>query len=152
MPMDSFPLTPVMQAIAAENNLSETGFLVPAGGAIALRWFTTHGRGTLLRPRYLGQCRSGQERLEPGRNKVVFHSASGPLTVQPGGYGLRHGLPCPPVEPVATPPVLAEALGVVPIEVFVNSFNYMVFAGNTQAIAASFTPDMAALARMDRSG
>ena len=29
-----------MQAIAAENNLSETAFLVPQGDDYALRWFT----------------------------------------------------------------------------------------------------------------
>jgi PhzF family phenazine biosynthesis protein len=37
----------VMQAIAAENNLSETAFFVPRGADFELRWFTsfTQSRG-----------------------------------------------------------------------------------------------------------
>jgi predicted PhzF superfamily epimerase YddE/YHI9 len=54
-------------------------------------------------------------------------------------------------EPVATPPTLIGALGVTPIEVFINTFNYMALLENAQVLRG-ITPDMAALARMDRSG
>ena len=37
MPMDGFPAGEVMQAIAAENNLAETAFLVPEGADYRLR-------------------------------------------------------------------------------------------------------------------
>ena len=40
MPMDTFLADATLQAIAAENNLSETAFLVPDGGDYRLRWFT----------------------------------------------------------------------------------------------------------------
>ncbi len=40
MPMDRFPDDAVMQAIAAENNLAETAFLVREGDDYRLRWFT----------------------------------------------------------------------------------------------------------------
>ena len=41
VPLDSFPPDAVMQAVAAENNLAETAYLVPAGSARwELRWFT----------------------------------------------------------------------------------------------------------------
>ncbi len=43
VPLDAFPADAVMQAIAAENNLAETAFIVPldAGeGSYRLRWFT----------------------------------------------------------------------------------------------------------------
>ena len=40
MPMDRFLDDAVLQAIAAENNLSETAFLIPDGGDYRLRWFT----------------------------------------------------------------------------------------------------------------
>jgi PhzF family phenazine biosynthesis protein len=40
MPMDTFLEDDVLQAIAAENNLAETAFLVPEGGDYRLRWFT----------------------------------------------------------------------------------------------------------------
>ena len=40
MPMANFPADAVMQAVAAENNLAETAFLVRDGGDYRLRWFT----------------------------------------------------------------------------------------------------------------
>jgi PhzF family phenazine biosynthesis protein len=40
MPMETFLADAVLQAIAAENNLSETAFLVPQEGDYRLRWFT----------------------------------------------------------------------------------------------------------------
>jgi len=140
-----------MQAIAAENNLSETLFWFPQEATIACA-------GSHPRSRYRFAA------TLPWPSAAVGHGASGAWPQQgglpfgerapdgqPGGYGLRHGLPCPPSEPVATPPVTAEALGVGSNRVFVNSFNYMVLLENTQVLR-ELTPDMAALARMDRSG
>jgi len=40
MPMSAFPDDAVMQALAAENNLAETAFLVRESGDYRLRWFT----------------------------------------------------------------------------------------------------------------
>ena len=58
MPMGAFLADATLQAIAAENNLSETAFLVPDGGDYRLRWFYARYRGPTLRPRNLGQrCR-----------------------------------------------------------------------------------------------
>jgi predicted PhzF superfamily epimerase YddE/YHI9 len=59
--------------------------------------------------------------------------------------------PARPSEPVSTPRGLAEALSVVPIEVFANAFNYMALLESAQVLR-ELAPDMAALARMDRSG
>ena len=39
-PLEAWLPEAVMQAIAAENNLSETAFLVPNGKGYAIRWFT----------------------------------------------------------------------------------------------------------------
>ena len=38
--LDSWPDDELLQSIGAENNLSETAFLVPAGADYELRWFT----------------------------------------------------------------------------------------------------------------
>jgi PhzF family phenazine biosynthesis protein len=38
--LESWLDDPLMQAIAEENNLSETAFFVPTGERFALRWFT----------------------------------------------------------------------------------------------------------------
>src|SRR5258708_4222094 len=151
MPMQSFPPDAVLQAIAAENNLSETAFLVPEGGDYRLRWFTPAIEVPLCGHATLASAAVVMERLEPGRGRVLFYSASGPLTVNRTDSGYVMDFPVRLSEPVSTPPGLVEALGVVPIEVFVNAFNYMALLESAQLLRA-LAPDMAALARIDRPG
>src|SRR5206468_12888038 len=81
MLMDSFPEDAVLQAIAAENNLSETAFLVAENGDYYLRWFTPTTEVPLCGHATLASAAVVMERLEPKRERVIFLSASGPLTV-----------------------------------------------------------------------
>ena len=151
MPMDVYLEDAVLQAIAAENNLAETAFLVPERGDYRLRWFTPTTEVPLCGHATLASAVVVMERLEPGRKTVVFHSASGPLTVKRTATGYVMDFPVRLSEPVATPAGLAEALDAVPIEVFVNEFNYMAVLESPQALR-DLAPDMTALVRMDRPG
>jgi predicted PhzF superfamily epimerase YddE/YHI9 len=54
-------------------------------------------------------------------------------------------------DPVDPPPKLTEALGVAPVDVFANSFNYMVLLENSRVVR-TLAPDIAAIKAMDRSG
>ena len=151
MPMDHFLDDATLQAIAAENNLAETAFLVPEGGDYRLRWFTPTTEVPLCGHATLASAAVVMERLEPGRSRVVFHSASGPLTVTRVASGYVMDFPARLSEPVASPPGLAEALGVVPVEVFADPFNYMALLQRAELVR-ELNPDIAALARLDRSG
>jgi PhzF family phenazine biosynthesis protein len=151
MPMNSFLGDATLQAIAAENNLAETAFLVPEGGDYRLRWFTPATEVPLCGHATLASAAVVMERLEPGRRSVVFHSASGPLTVHRAGAGYVMDFPARPSEQITPPPGLAEALGVVPMEVFGNTFNYLAVLESAQVLR-EINPDMAAIARLDRSG
>jgi PhzF family phenazine biosynthesis protein len=151
MPMDRFPDDAVMQAIAAENNLAETAFLVAEGGEYRLRWFTPLTEVPLCGHATLASAAVVMERLEPARGRVVFHTASGPLTVKRVGAGYVMDFPARPSEPTQAPRGLVEALGVEPVEVFVNAFNYMVLMESAQ-ILRGVAPDMETLARLDRPG
>jgi PhzF family phenazine biosynthesis protein len=151
VPMDAFPADSVMQAIAAENNLAETAFLVPEGGDYRLRWFTPMVEVPLCGHATLASAAVVMERLEPGRTSVVFNSASGPLTVTRTNTGYVLNFPSRSSQPVEAPPGLTGALGAAPIEVLVNSFNYMCLLENANTVR-ELAPDMAALARMDRPG
>jgi PhzF family phenazine biosynthesis protein len=151
MPMDRFLADAVMQAIAAENNLAETAFLVPEGGDYRLRWFTPKVEVPLCGHATLASAAVVMERLEPGRNSVIFHSASGPLTVRRADAGYVMDFPARPSELIPVPPALAEALGIVPSEVFVNAFNYMAVLESAHVLR-EIAPDMAVLAGMDRPG
>jgi PhzF family phenazine biosynthesis protein len=151
MPMQSFLPDAVLQAIAAENNLAETAFLVAEGGDYRLRWFTPAVEVPLCGHATLASAAVVMERLEPGRGSVVFHSASGPLPVKRSAGGYVMDFPARPSSPIEGPPALAAALGVTPVEVFVNAFNYMATLESPQAVR-ELAPDFAALARMDRPG
>src|SRR5512143_301806 len=82
MPVAAFPPDATMQALAAENNLSETAFVVRDGADYRIRWFTPRLEVPLCGHATLASAAVVMERLEPGRREVVFHSASGPLTVR----------------------------------------------------------------------
>ena len=151
MPLASFPEDAVLQAIAAENNLSETAFLVPDGGDYRLRWFTPNTEVPLCGHATLASAAVVMERLEPRRGAVIFHSASGPLTVERTQNGYVMDFPSRPSEQISTPPALAAALHLDPIEVFANEFNYLALVQSEQVLRA-LTPDMAAVARLDRPG
>lgn len=151
MPMDRFPDDAVMQAIAAENNLAETAFLVPEGGDYRLRWFTPVTEVPLCGHATLASAAVVMERLEPGRTAAVFHSKSGPLTVTRTGTAYVLDFPTRLAEKTSPPPGLADALGAEPMEVFVNAFNYMAVLGSAEVVRR-LAPDMSSIARLDRPG
>ena len=151
VPMESFPEDSVMLAIAAENNLAETGFLVPNGDEYNLRWFTPLVEVPLCGHATLASAAVVMERLEPERTRVVFHSKSGPLTVNRTDTGYVMNFPIRPSQLVPTPPGLAEALRVAPVEVFGNEFNYMALL-ESEEILRKLTPDLPAIAKMGRPG
>jgi PhzF family phenazine biosynthesis protein len=93
MLMESFLDNATLQAIAAENNLAETAFLVPTDGEYLLRWFTPKVEVPLCGHATLASAAVVMERLEPGRTHLVFHSASGPLIVERAGASYVDGFP-----------------------------------------------------------
>src|SRR5580700_12129828 len=125
MPLESFLPDATLQAIAAENNLAETAFIVPDNGNYRLRWFTPETEVPLCGHGTLASAAAVMERLEPDRSEVVFHSASGPLTVKRAGKGYVMDFPARPSKKVTTPRGLAKALGIMPDKVYAEPTNYM---------------------------
>jgi PhzF family phenazine biosynthesis protein len=151
MPLEAFLPDITLQAIAAENNLAETAFLLRENGDYRLRWFTPATEVPLCGHATLASAAVVMERLEPGRMSVVFHSASGPLKVHRAGASYVMDFPARPSERITPPPGLAEALGVTPVDVFGNVFNYLAVLESAELLR-EITPEMAAVARLDRSG
>ena len=151
MVMDSFPDDAMLQAVAAENNLAETAFLVRDGEDYRLRWFTPLVEVPLCGHATLASAAAIMERLDPDRREVLFHTASGPLRVWRTETGYCMSLPARASDPIPAPEGLAEALGAAPRQVFTNAFNHMAVMDDAATIRA-LAPDMAALARLDRPG
>lgn len=154
VPLERFLEDTILQAIAAENNLAETAFLVAEGGDYRLRWYTPKVEVPLCGHATLASASVVMERLDPGRGSVVFHSASGPLTVRRALSGNARYVMDFPVRPSASTPApdgLAAALGLQPAEVHVNAFNYMAVLESEHTVR-ELAPDMAAVAKLDRPG
>lgn len=151
MPMDHFLEDTVLQALAAENNLAETAFLVPDNGDYRLRWFTPTVEVPFCGHATLASAAVVMERLEPGRGRVVFHSKSGPLTVTRMDAGYHMDFPARSVRPVPVPAALAEALGAMPLEGADDASNYLVLMRDAQTVRG-LAPDLGAIARLDRTG
>jgi len=151
MPMPGFPPDAVMLALAAENNLAETAFLVRDGDGYRLRWFTPRVEVPLCGHATLASAAVVMERLEPGRDQVVFQSASGPLTVTRRGGAYAMDFPARPSQRLPVPDALALALGAEPAELWENQFNFMAVFAHADAVRA-LVPDMAAVASIGRPG
>jgi PhzF family phenazine biosynthesis protein len=149
--LDDFRPDPLLQAIAAENNLAETAFLVRSGENYQLRWFTPLVEVPLCGHATLAAAAVVMERLEPGRSSVVFGTASGPLTVTRSGLGYLLDLPARYSRPAPTPDGLVEALGVTPVQLLANAYNYLAVLDRVETVR-TLAPDLAALARIDRPG
>jgi len=145
--LDEWPSDDVLQAIAAENNLSETAFVGP--GCERLRWFTPVaevdlcGHATLASAFVLFEA--------PGVNidTVEFQTLSGPISVHREGDLLTLDFPSLPPSPCTPEDRLTTALGARPAEVFASRSSYMaVYA--TEAEIRALSPDMAALASLEQ--
>jgi PhzF family phenazine biosynthesis protein len=81
-PLEEWLPDNVMQAIAAENNLSETAFFVPEGDGYRLRWFTPTTEVDLCGHATLASAFVVFRWLMPQRNEVTFQTQqAGALTV-----------------------------------------------------------------------
>ena len=142
-----------MQAIAAENNLAETAFVVAEAGGLRIRWFTPTtevrlcGHATLAAAWvWLHRCLEG-----PLPDSLTFHSLSGPLEVaREADGGLTMDFPREPVEPIAAPDALKQGLGVEIQEVAAGP-DWLVRAAD-EATVRAMDPDLDQLRRLDRRG
>src|SRR5580658_5821204 len=106
-PLDSWLPDTLMQAIAAENNLSETAFFVPEGEGWRLRWFTPTTEVDLCGHATLAAAYVVFNLLAPDRQRVVFRTEkAGDLAVSRDGELLALDFPARPPAPCAAPPAL----------------------------------------------
>ena len=147
MLFDRFPADETLQALAAENNLAETAFLVPDSGNFYIRWFTPTVEVPLCGHATLASAAVVLERLEPAREMVVFDSASGPLTVRRSEHGYVMDFPVRRCEPCEAPIGLMQALGASIEETLWDGFNFVVRLATADDVR-KLAPDLAAIERM----
>lgn len=143
-----------LRAVAAENNLSETAFLIPDRDPVPLRWFTPTEEVPLCGHATLAAGYVVLEVLSPDREAVDFDSESGRLTVRRSDHGYALDFPAVPSEPVAAPPdALVHGLGFTPVEIRVTRGdpNYLVIVDDEDAVAGA-APDLRRLEELHPHG
>ena len=140
----------VMQAIAAENGLSETAFFVGADGTYDLRWFTPTVEVDLCGHATLASAAVVCERLEPGRERATFRTKSGALPVERRGdvYVLDFPARAPTPVTARESEAVAEALGVRPFEVLAAR-DALAVLGSEEEVRA-LAPDLTKVAAIER--
>lgn len=142
-----------MQSIAAEMRHSETAFVLEGedGEPYSLRWFTPVvevalcGHATLATAHVLYSTGSTPETLE-------FSTKSGILSVTRDGTGLiSMDFPAKVLEAASPPDGLAAALGVEPLWVGKNVWDYLVEVDSEETLRA-VSPDFLALEKVDARG
>lgn len=151
MPLDTWLDDAVLQAIAAENNLSETAFLVRDASGTAdyeLRWFTPAaevvlcGHATLASGHYLLSA-------DAGRDRVRFRTRkAGLLEVSRAGGGYELSLPAWAPVPKPLPQIVA-ALGLGgAIDSLWHDAGYALIVVDDAAVVRGLAPDLGALAKL----
>jgi len=139
-----------LQALAAENNLPETAFVIPRGDRFDLRWMTPSvevdlcGHATLAAAHVLFYHRAFAASI------IRFQSNSGELTVQRDGKRLALDFPSLPAGAVNRGDELADALGATPSEILKGRDYIAIFA--SQEEVAEIIPDMQRVAKLDAQG
>jgi PhzF family phenazine biosynthesis protein len=141
VPLESWLPDETMQAIAGENNLAETAFLVPTGPArYHLRWFTPEVEIDLCGHATLAAAFVLAERLGQTAPEVTFDTRSGPLVVTREGDAYTLDFPSRPPRPLPRDPQIAVALGAEPTELWLARDCMAVYASESEVRALK--PDM----------
>ncbi|HXK19151.1 MAG TPA: PhzF family phenazine biosynthesis protein [Polyangiaceae bacterium] len=145
VPLEGWLADELLLAIAAENNLSETAYIVREGGEYQIRWFTPTEEVPLCGHATLASAWLVFHRLEPERKRVVFRSKSGELPVERKGERLVLDFPANTLEPATATDgaQLVAALGQTPRELY-SGWQWLALYDSEEQLRA-LRPDMAGI-------
>lgn len=149
-PLNEWLSDDCMQAIAAENNLSETAFFVPSGTGYHIRWFTPVHEVRLCGHATLASAHVVFNHLDFSQDQVTFESKSGSLTVTKNNDWLEMNFPAQPVTECDVPSHILEAFKDRPVTCF-KAEDYIVVFQNEDCILNA-DPDLKALGELDLRG
>lgn len=146
IPLTSWLDDDLLQAIAEENNLSETAYFVPRENGFHLRWFTPVSEVNLCGHATLAAAHVIFEILGYDQPVISFTTRSGELLVEKKGDHLEMNFPASFPVVCQTPEVLIEALGQQPVEVL-KAEDYLVVFDSEETVRA-IMPNQALLAQL----
>jgi predicted PhzF superfamily epimerase YddE/YHI9 len=149
-PLDYWLPDDQMQAIAGENNLSETAFFVNRGDYYQIRWFTPQTEVDLCGHATLASAWVIMNKVEPDVEEIIFGSRGGELRVRRDGDVYLMDFPVHPPEKCDVPNNLLKALGHAPVEVLASNYYLVIY--DSEEVVRGLKPYMALLKELDRIG
>lgn len=137
----------VLQNIAAENNFSETAFVIAREGMSPLRWFTPTTEVDLCGHATLATAHVLFQENFPSAKRLSFETKSGILNVERDRDLLTLDFPSRPGKPVAVSDELVKALGAKPREARQSRDLLAVF--DDEEMIRNMKPDMQRVAAME---
>lgn len=151
VPLPSWPADRLLQAIAMENNLSETAFYVGASGNYELRWFTPLCEVDLCGHATLATAAVLCTEEERGLKEARFSTRSGELRVRALEDTYELDFPSKPPRLCEHPPqALLDGLGIAPREVY-QVDDWMAVYDDEEQVRA-LNPDMRLLRSLSLRG
>lgn len=142
----------LLQDIAAENNLSETAFLVRNDCGFDLRWFTPVTEVALCGHATLASAQVLFTRRRWPEETIRFRTRrSGELLVRRRDDLLEMDFPALPSQPLTPPTVLGKAIPAQALAVLGSAEDLLVELADERCVR-ELRPDLAALAKIDCRG
>lgn len=151
VPLENWLPDATMQAIALENNLSETAFFIKTENGYHIRWFTPACEVDLCGHATLASAHILWRHLGLAEHEISFHSRSGPLGVKKEGGWYTLDFPTDKVGQIETPEILLKSIGVAPLETWKGREDYLVLVENQTAVA-NLKPDFRTMGGLKSRG
>lgn len=149
-PLEQWLPDETMQAIAQENNLSETAFIVQEQEGYHLRWFTPAVEVDLCGHATLATAHVIKQHLGNESHLLRFFTRSGELQVRMAGARYVMNFPALNAESMNPPDILIDLLGRAPLYTS-KRMDYLVRLETEQEVA-TFQPNMHLIAQLDARG
>lgn len=153
--LESWLPDPLLQAIAAENNLSETAFLLrgPENDSFELRWFTPTVEVQLCGHATLASAYVIFRKLSPQSARIGFQTRSGKLWAWTEGVALTIDLPSTPLDRLPRPnekelSLLRQGLRLEDFEVLGKAPGLWVIQLSTAQAVRELKPDFGKLSEL----
>lgn len=150
-PLESWLSDDILQNIAMENNLSETGFYVKKGDDYEIRWFTPTvevelcGHATLAAAHVIFTFDN-----YPGE-EITFHSKSGILKVGKRDQLLTMNFPADNINRTVIPPEAKECFGIDPVEAYKGRTDF-ILVFQSQKDIEEIDPNFHLINKLDARG
>ena len=144
--MNSWPSEQFMKALAGENNLSETAFIVKEEQGYHLRWFTPETEVELCGHATLASSFVILNEYEKGSDTVQFHTMSGILTITRKDNLYEMDFPTYELQEIPVTDDMEKAFGVRPLKAVLGLDLVCVFASEEQV--REMEPDQQLLTKL----